>query len=118
LNLSAEDLFLTNVNKNIGQIWVSVGTLKSSGGTSMAMDLGGNSFFQNFGTDVTAMGNQRAVQDVLVTTTDYSMRGYISAPFFPSYGLYVFTFYFNSPRNPAKYSSLVVRRYFQTGVSP
>lgn len=36
----------------------------------------------------------------------------------PSYGLYTFTFYFNGPKSTVNYSSLVVKYYKKTGVTP
>jgi hypothetical protein len=110
-------MYLTNVNKAIANIWVSIGTLSSSSGSSMSMAVG-NGYFQNFGTSAVAMGTEINVYSNLTTTNNYCMIGYISAPNNPSYGLYVFTFYFNSPLNSLNYSSLVVKWYNNSAATP
>ena len=110
-------MYLTNLNKAFANIWVNIGSLRSSSGTSMDMTLT-TSFFQNFGTSATAMGNEVNVYSNLTTSNNYCMIGYISAPNNPSYGLYTFTFYFNGPLTSLNYSSLVVKWYNDTAATP
>jgi hypothetical protein len=116
LQLSSQKMFLTNVNKAIATIYCNIGTLSSSS-SSMSMPLT-SSFFANFGTSVDALNNKVNVYSNLTTSNNYCMIGYISAPDVPSYGLYDFTFYFNSPLTGSSYSSLVVRYYKTTGITP
>ena len=112
-------MFLTNLNvtTSFPNIYVSVGSLKSSSGTSMDMALT-TSFFQNFGTTVATVGTEVNVYSNLTTSNNYCMIGYINAPNNPSYGLYQFTFNFNSPLNSLQYSSLVIEYFKQPDITP
>jgi hypothetical protein len=117
LSLGVNKMYLTNVNKNLANVWVSIGTLSSATGSSMTMSVG-NGYFQNFGTSVTAVGNEWNVYSNLTTTSNYCMIGYINSPDSPAYGLYSFTFYFNAPTTSSQYSSLVVNYYKNPSATP
>jgi len=64
------------------------------------------------------MGLEVNVYSGLTTTNNYMMMGYINCPDSPSYGLYTFTFYFNSPNFTNQYSSLVIVYYKNPTASP
>jgi hypothetical protein len=110
-------MYLTNLNKALSNIWISVGSLRSSSGSSMDMALT-TSFFQNFGTSVASIGTEVNVYSNLTTTNNYCMIGYINSPDSPAYGLYTFTFYFNAPLSSSLYSSLVVKYYKNPSATP
>jgi hypothetical protein len=117
LDLSTNKLYLTNVNKNFANIWSNIGTLGSSVGTSMSMNVG-NGYFQNFGTSAVAMGTEMNVYSNLTTSNNYVMTMYISAPDNPSYGLYVINIYFNGPTSSLKYSNMTVNYYKDPTATP
>jgi hypothetical protein len=124
--LSSINIHLTNITGNIGFITSNIGTLSSSGGSSMDMVLT-SGYSRNFGTDVSSIGFPALIGGpagtpklvyTSTTTNNYSMIGYISAPNNPSFGLYVFTIYLNSPSVTNNYSSIVVKRYLNPSATP
>ena len=117
LNLGSNKLYLTNVNKNIPNIFSNIGSLSSTIGSSMSMGVG-NGFFQNFGTSSVAMGSEMNVYSSLSTSSNYVMTMYISAPDNPSYGLYVINIYFNGPTNGLNYSNMTVNYYKDPTATP
>ncbi len=117
LDLSTNKLYLTNVNKNFANIWSNIGTLSSSGSSSMNMAVG-SGYFQNFGTAAVAMGSEKNVYSNLSSSNNYAMTMYISAPDNPSYGLYVINIYFNGPTNSLNYSNMTVNYYKDPTATP
>ena len=117
LNMGSNKLYLTNVNKNIPNIFSNIGTLSSANGSSMNMAVG-NGYFQNFGTAAVVMGTEMNVYSNLSTSNNYVMTMYISAPDNPSYGLYVINIYFNVPTNGLNYSNMTVNYYKDPTAAP
>jgi hypothetical protein len=117
LNLGSNKLYLTNVNKNFANIWSNIGTLSSSSGASMSMAVG-NGYFQNFGTSIATMDTEIMVYSNLITSNNYAMTMYISAPNNPSYGLYVINIYFNAPTSSLNYSNMTVNYYKDPTATP
>jgi len=117
LNIGSGKLYLTNVNKNIPNIFSNIGTLSSAIGSSMNMAVG-NGYFQNFGTAAVAMGTEMNLYSNLFTSNNYVMTMYISAPDNPSYGLYVINIYFNAPTSSLNYSNMTVNYYKDPTATP
>jgi hypothetical protein len=117
LNLGTNKLYLTNVSSNLSEIWSSVGSLKSTGSSSMEM-ISSSGYFINFGTSTALVGTEVNAYSGLVNPNNYVMSMYISAPDSPSFGLYVINFYFNSPLTSNVYSSMTVNYYKNPMAAP